>query len=75
MRSLNRFKVGGRFYGRYTEMKIWQILGTCLLVALATGHIAKTKGKSPWVWGAVGFAIFGIIVHTVVGILIFLLFA
>jgi hypothetical protein len=56
-------------------MKIWQILGTCLLVAIATGHIAKTKGKSPWVWGALGFAIFGIIVHTVIGILVFLLFA
>jgi len=46
-----------------------------LLIAIATGHIAKTKGKSPWIWGVVGFVFFGIIVHTLVGILVFLLFA
>ncbi|MBW2107959.1 MAG: hypothetical protein JRI36_04735 [Deltaproteobacteria bacterium] len=56
-------------------MKIWQILGTCLFVAIATGHIAKTRGRSPWIWGIVGFAVFGIVVHTIVGILVFLIFA
>ncbi len=56
-------------------MKIWQILGTCLLIALATAYIAQIKGKSPWIWGALGFVIFGVVFHTVMGILVFLLFA
>ncbi len=56
-------------------MDIWQILGTCLLMGIATGYIAKTKNRSPWIWGALGFTIFGIIVHTLVGIVVFFLFA
>jgi hypothetical protein len=56
-------------------MEIWQILGTCLLVALATARIAKAKGRSPWIWGAMGFTVFGIVFHTIVGILVFLIFA
>ena len=55
-------------------MRLWQILGTCLLVAIATGYIAKTRGKSPWIWGAVGFVVLGIVVHTLIGILVFWLF-
>ena len=56
-------------------MRVWQILGTCLLVAFATGYMAKTKGRSPWLWGALGFTIFGIVVHTLVGVMVFWLFA
>jgi hypothetical protein len=61
--------------GWQADMKIWQILGTCLLVALATARIAKAKGRSPWIWGALGFTLFGIVFHTIVGILVFLVFA
>ena len=56
-------------------MKLWQILVTCLLVGIATGYIAETKERSPWLWGAVGVVFFGIIIHTIVGILVFLVFA
>jgi hypothetical protein len=56
-------------------MKVWQILLTCLLVSLATAYLAKGKGKSPWLWGILGFAVFGIVFHTIVGVLVFLLFA
>ncbi|MBW2266760.1 MAG: hypothetical protein JRD47_03325 [Deltaproteobacteria bacterium] len=56
-------------------MKVWQILGTCLLVGIAAAYIAKTKDRSPWLWGILGFGIFGIIVHTIVGILVFFFFA
>ena len=56
-------------------MKVWQILVTCLLVAIATAYFAKEKGRSPWLWGALGFAVFGIVFHTIVGVLVFLIFA
>jgi|GEM_PF-3369156 len=56
-------------------MKLWQIVVTCLLVGLAAGYTAKMKERSPWLWGILGFAFLGIIVHTVVGILVFLIFA
>jgi len=56
-------------------MKLWQILATCLLVGIASGYMAKTKARSPWLWGLLGFVFLGIIVHTLVGILVFLIFA
>jgi F0F1-type ATP synthase assembly protein I len=56
-------------------MKLWQIVVTCLLVGLAAGYTAKMKERSPWLWGILGFVFLGIIVHTVVGILVFLIFA
>lgn len=56
-------------------MELWQILTTCLLVGIASAYLAKTKGRSPWFWGLLGFVFFGITVHTLVGILVFLVFA
>jgi hypothetical protein len=56
-------------------MKLWQILMTCLLVGIATGTLAQNKGKSMWFWGILGTVFLGIIVHTIVGICVFLIFA
>ncbi len=56
-------------------MKVWQLVGTCLFVGIAAGYLAKINDRSPWLWGALGFFVLGLIVHTVVGVLVFFFFA